>query len=106
VIVNFSVENDPDGTVFVADGLMASGKIDDAEAAHAEPNPALGEEAIVVGTAMGHHVAHTSQNARIDSCVCTEFKYSSNSTHFVFLPQLTSIPMWRLRARNLEIRNQ
>jgi hypothetical protein len=71
---------------------MASEKVDDAEAAHAEPDPALGEEPIVVGAAMGHHVAHTSQNARIDVCVCTEFEYSSNATHFVLLPQSTSIP--------------
>jgi hypothetical protein len=63
---------------------MAGGKIDDAEATHAQPDLALNEKAIIVRAAMSHHVTHASQNARIDSCLCTELKDSSNSTHFVF----------------------
>ena len=66
VIVDLAVEDDPDRTVFIADGLMAGGKVDDAKAAHAQADLALREDAVVVRTAVGHDVAHAPQNAGID----------------------------------------
>src|ERR1039458_1906426 len=86
VVVDLTVENDPDRTVFIANGLMAGGEVDNAEAAHAEADPPLREEPVVVRTAVGNEVAHASQNARIDVRVSAELKYSHNSTHAVFSP--------------------
>jgi hypothetical protein len=73
VIVDLPVENNGDRTIFIADRLMAGCKVDDAEAAHAEADPALGEEPIIVRAAMRHHVAHTTQYGGIDARVVTEF---------------------------------
>ena len=84
MVVDFTVENDPDRTVFIADGLMSGGEVNNAEAAHSQADPALRVKAIVVWTAMSHDVTHASQDAGIDVRILPELKYSCNSTHTVF----------------------
>lgn len=85
MIVDLTIENNPDGSVFIADGLMAGGQVDDAEAAHAEANHALGEDAVVVGTAVDNRVAHAAHGGGIRARVGAELEYARDSTHAVCL---------------------
>src|ERR1700674_901567 len=62
VVVDFTVECDPERTILVAEWLVSGRKVDDAEAAHAEANPALGVDSFVVGAAMHHGRAHPPQD--------------------------------------------
>ena len=62
VVVDFAVEDDPQGAVFVAERLMAGGEVDNAETAHAESNRTCGVDAVVVRTAVGHDVAHAAHD--------------------------------------------
>src|SRR5580700_10985330 len=84
VVIDFTVENYPDRTIFVAERLMSVGDVDDAEAAHAEADIALRENAVIVWTAMGHHIAHPSQDDRVGVSVLAELEYSRNATHNLF----------------------
>src|SRR5271157_314049 len=80
-VVNFAVENDPCVAVFVEDGLMSSGEVDDAEAAHAETSAVGDVETLVVGAAVHDLVAHMAHkcfgNVALASCA----HHSSDSTH-------------------------
>ena len=60
---------------------MSGGEVDDAEAAHAEADFPLREDAVVVRTAVGDDVAHPSQDDGIDVRVPAELKYPRNATH-------------------------
>ena len=62
IVVKFAVENNGDVVIFVPNGLMAAGKVDDAEAAHAQRetgSPGLGQqETFFIRTAMKHGRGH------------------------------------------------
>ena len=58
VVVDLAVEHDEHAAVLVRDRLVAAGQVDDAEAAHAEADPALDEGAPVVGAPMADGIAH------------------------------------------------
>ena len=58
VVIDLAIENHPDGAIFIRDWLVASGKVDDAKAPHAEPHRALHKEAFVIRTAVPNLVAH------------------------------------------------
>src|SRR6266851_552707 len=83
VVVNLSVENDPGGPSLVADRLMPPGNINNAEAAHAQRDRAIGIKTVVVGAAMRHGGTHLSYRARISSRVASELHYPGNSAHGV-----------------------
>src|SRR5690349_4577317 len=57
-VVDLAVENNPDGLVFVMNGLMTTGKIDDAETAHAEAGASTRSNAFVVGATVDNRGAH------------------------------------------------
>ncbi len=58
VVVDLTVEHDPDRAVLVPDRLAPGLEVDDAQTTHAEPD-ALGDvEPFAVGSAMRHDVAH------------------------------------------------
>ncbi len=71
VAVNLAVEDDPHRTVLIGDRLMAGGEIDDAEAAHADPAPAIHVNAFVVRTAMANLVAHRLYQRRLSGLIET-----------------------------------
>src|SRR5205085_775399 len=58
VVVDFAVENDPDGSVFVRDRLVAVIEIDDAEAPHANRHAVADVHTLIVRAAMRHDPAH------------------------------------------------
>jgi hypothetical protein len=86
VVVDFTVENNRYGTVFVADGLVTRGEVDDTEAAHAQADLTLREKAVVIRAAVRNNVAHAAQGAGIDVTLFAKLKYSCDSTHAVIAP--------------------
>src|SRR5438445_7121539 len=80
-VINFAVIDDPDGFVFVGDGLVAGGKINNAEAAHAQPDRAVHVCAVVVRTAVGDHVAHAAHDCRIGYAAAVCCHHSGNAPH-------------------------
>src|SRR5450755_2221556 len=57
-VVNLAVENHPDGSVFVRNGLVAGAQVDNAEPPHPEPATAVQVIAFVVRTAIPYLIAH------------------------------------------------
>src|SRR5450631_2979697 len=81
VVVDFSVEDDPEGAIFVADGLVAGRQIDDAEAPHAQAHGTVRVHALIVGSAVHHRLAHSPDGSGVDPLVLRKPHYPGNSTH-------------------------
>ena len=58
VIVNFPVENRPDGPVFVGDGLLSGVQVDNGKTPVSQPHLIFEVVTVVVRTAMANHVGH------------------------------------------------
>jgi hypothetical protein len=58
VVVDLSVENDPDALVFVVDWLVAGREVDDRQPAHAQRDAVLHEHTLIIRTAMPDCRAH------------------------------------------------
>jgi hypothetical protein len=65
----------------------------------------LGENAVVVGTAMGHDIAHPSQDGGVDVSILAELEYSRNATHNLFCYSPGLEPENPIKARNQEIQD-
>src|SRR6202167_1235755 len=80
-VINLAVEHDPRAAIFVEDGLMASGEVDDAETAHAKTSAIGDVESFVIRAAVHDllaHVVHESfGNIALASCAY----HSSDSAH-------------------------
>jgi hypothetical protein len=81
MIVNFAVEDDPEGAIFVRDRLMPGFEVDDAKAAHADSRAAVGVEAVVVGAAMRHDVAHLAESRSIGPRARFKFENTGDAAH-------------------------
>src|ERR1700722_11756084 len=66
VIVDFTVEDDPDIASLVIEWLLAASDINDRQPAMTQPDARLQQEAIAVGSAMGDGIVHRGQHAGID----------------------------------------
>jgi len=80
-VVNFAVENNPDGSVFVKHRLVASSQIDDGKAAHAEARAVFYENAFVIRTAMYDRVAHAVNRGCFNSLASSRAYDARDSTH-------------------------
>jgi hypothetical protein len=58
VVVNLAIENDPDCSTLVGRRLLARLKVDDAQAAHGQPDVLRDVEAIVIGSSMHDLTVH------------------------------------------------
>jgi hypothetical protein len=91
VVVNLSVEDDPDGSVLVAERLVPGGEVDNAEAPHADADSTIRVNAFVIRPAVDHRAAHLPESRRLNSCALTEFHDSSDAAHIAIsdarLPQ-------------------
>jgi hypothetical protein len=88
-VVDLAVVNDLGAAVFVEDGLMASGEVDDAEAAHAETGAVGDVESLIVGAAVDDLLAHVVHESFGDVALASCAHYSGDSTHcLVFDPLL------------------
>jgi hypothetical protein len=65
VVVDLTVEDEPHGSVFVVDRLLAGRQIDDAQPAHPETDAGFHVDPFVVGTAMPDDVAHAVHQRHI-----------------------------------------
>src|SRR5215469_1075989 len=81
MIVDFAIEDDPERVIFVRERLMPGGKVDNAQAPHADSDPAFGVDAFIVRAAMRHHPAHPPQDRSVGVRVPVESYDSSDSTH-------------------------
>src|SRR5258708_15142 len=94
VVIDLPVENDPQSSILVTDGLVAGREVDNAEAAHAQAYAAAGVDSLIVGPAMHHRGTHSPQDAGIHLFVLRELHDAGNSTHWYLrsasLPDLAS----------------
>lgn len=59
IVIDFAVKDDPNGLVFIGDGLVPGMKIDDTEPAHAEGTAAIQMKAFVIRSAVTNRGAHS-----------------------------------------------
>ena len=81
MVVDLAINDDLDDAILVADGLVARGKVDDAQSAHADTHRALRIDALIVRSPMGNDFAHSPQGDSFCPGVPAELENSSNSTH-------------------------
>lgn len=79
IIVDFSVEHDPQGAVLIGNGLMAGVEIDNAQTAHPDTAAAIDMVALVIRTAMPDLIAHGSQSSQLRGLVTKQD--SGDPTH-------------------------
>jgi hypothetical protein len=58
VVVNLSIEHDPDTSIFIGKRLVTGLEVDDGEPAKSEPHRPRNKKTFVVGPAMLDHVRH------------------------------------------------
>jgi len=90
-VVDLAVENDPGAAVFVEDGLVAAGEVDNAEAAHAETGAVGNVKSLIVGSAVHDLLAHVVHESFGDVALPSCAHYSGDSTHGLFFGSSTSI---------------
>src|SRR6185436_11738295 len=79
VIVDFAIEDNPDGSVFIGNRLVAAREINDTETPHSDRAIAIGVEAFIVRTAVDHAITHRLHERLTSGRV--KGKKSCNSTH-------------------------
>ena len=87
MVVDFTVENYPNAALFIADRLMTSLNVDNAQAAHCQSDILLDKEAVVVGPAVDNLTVHRHQQYR-DSLAVPD----RNGKHHRFHTCYTPIP--------------
>ena len=82
VVIDFAVEDNGDGFVFVEERLLAGGDVDDRQAAVAQPHPRRGPHAKAVWSAVCNGIAHPLNPGRVDRLGCREVEYPGESAHW------------------------
>ncbi len=80
-VVDFAVEDDPGTAIFVEDGLMSAGNVDDGKAAHAEARTVSHVDAIVIRAAVADGVAHVTHESFGDIALASCADDSGYATH-------------------------
>jgi hypothetical protein len=80
VVVDFSVEDGKNGTVLIANWLIAALQVDDTEPAHSERNVLVGVGAEAIRAAMTLHIEHIPENLYVGRS-SLEIVKSTNSAH-------------------------
>jgi hypothetical protein len=81
VVINFTVEDNPNVSAFIAQGLMTGLNVDDAEAAHRQPDVLFDKEAIIVRPAMDDLPVHSGEQVTIHPPGSLGMKDAADSTH-------------------------
>jgi hypothetical protein len=92
VVINFTVEDNPDVSVFIAQGLMSGLNVDDAEAAHRQPDVLFDKEAIIVRAAVDDLLVHSGEQVTIYTPGPLGMKDTADSTHGYTPILLGSLP--------------
>jgi hypothetical protein len=81
VIVDFTIEDNPNRAVLIADGLVAGDQVNDAQAPHSESDAAVRVNTLIVRTAMSHRGTHPAQDVLANRGLFPELHDARNSTH-------------------------
>ena len=65
-VIDFTVKHHPDRPVFIEDGLMAAGNVNNAEAAHTQSGTVLNEDSLIVRTTMNNGLTHPVDGFRLN----------------------------------------
>ncbi len=92
IVVDLAVEHDPQGSIFVADRLLPSIEVNDAQASTAKACPPVAEQAKVVWPTMADGAQHAAQYCLVQWWSLDKVQHSGYATHsLVRVPSLTSI---------------
>src|SRR5580658_394317 len=80
-IVDFTIENNPNGFVFIENWLVPTRQINYAEAAHAKADASLHEDPLVVRPSMHNGLTHPVNGGVIHRALRMGFDHSCYSTH-------------------------
>src|SRR5581483_7629216 len=80
-IVDLAVVDDPNGFIFVEDGLVPAGQIDDAQTAHAQSNAGLYEDPFIIRTPVHNGLTHPVNRGGVHHSVRMSLHHSGNATH-------------------------
>src|ERR1019366_3122074 len=61
VVINLTIEDDPNAPVFIAQWLMTGFDVDDAQAAHCQPDVLLDKKAVIIRTPVNDLLVHGDQ---------------------------------------------
>jgi hypothetical protein len=81
VVVDLSIENDPNGVGFIGERLMPASKIDDAQAPVSERGALISEYPCIVWPAMGKDVAHPGDALTVIEVEPIEGNEAGDSAH-------------------------
>jgi hypothetical protein len=81
VIIDFTIEDDPNVSLFVAERLVTALDIDDAEASHRQSDVFLDKEPVVVRTAVYNLPVHRHQRFTIHSLRPLGMENATDSAH-------------------------
>jgi hypothetical protein len=81
MIVDFTVEDDPDVARLITERLVTGLNIDDAEAAHGQADVVFDKKAIIVGTAVHNLAVHCRQRFAIYVLRTVRIEDAADSAH-------------------------
>ena len=87
IVVDFSIQGNPDGLIFIRDRLMPSGEIDNAQPAIAQSQGAFHVMTFIVRAAMGQGTCGGTERRLFHRSPGAEVIDSANSTHNYFETQ-------------------
>jgi hypothetical protein len=79
-VIDLAVEYDPHAPIFVVNGLVPTGKVDDAKSPHSEADRTFGVDPFVVRTSVNDRLAHAMHFSGIDDLVRSTYD-TCNPTH-------------------------
>jgi len=89
IIEDLAVVNDPDGLVFVVNGLITPGQVEDAQPCRAEPNLFVTIDSEGIGAAVSDEPQHTAEEMFL-LCGGSMVDDSGYATHFGLWPNRPS----------------
>src|SRR5579862_1010097 len=81
VVINFTIEDDPNVPVFITQGLVAGLNVDDAEPAHCQAHVLLDKEAVIIGAPVDDLLVHSGERVTIHTPGSLGMKDTADSTH-------------------------
>src|ERR1039458_7175951 len=92
VVVDFTIEDDPNALIFIADRLVTGLDVDDAEATHSQSDVLLDKKAVIVGPAVDDLLVHRDEHVAIHSHIWLGMENTADSTHDYAPIPLGSLP--------------
>src|ERR1700733_10985391 len=81
IVVNFSVQQSPNRSIFITDGLATTRNVNDAQAAVTKADSHADINALVVRSTMTQRLVHPAYRFSRHRAALIEFEDSANSTH-------------------------